>query len=184
MGRFEKWGGWLAALVVALAAIGLVGAVRGDVDSDREPAEADQRIAAQEGSPGAADEPGDVAARFEGHWRLLSFENFAEDGTVSARAMTGRILYDGRGNMSAQLMPQGEDLEGENRRTRGYVAYFGRYEIDAERGIVTHRPEGSTIFPWVGRELVRYYSFSEGNLELSLKNGERVTGTLTWERIE
>ena len=213
MGRFEKWGGWLAALVVALAALGWMSTVQRDADSDRETAgvleeeveaqtgkssssarelaqartelaEAHQRIAALEGSPGAADESGDVAGRFIGHWRLMSFENFAEDGSVAKREMTGRIMYDGQGNMSAQLMPQGEDLEGENRRTRGYVAYFGAYEIDREQGTVTHRPEGSTIFPWVGRELVRYYSFSEGNLELSLKNGERVTGTLTWERIE
>ena len=111
MGRFGKWGGWLAALVVGLAAIGLLGAAQG-------------------GSPGAADEPGDVAARFEGHWRLLSFENFAEDGTVSARAMTGRILYDGWGTMSAQLMPQGEEFEQVNRRTWGYVAYFGGYLLE------------------------------------------------------
>ncbi len=49
---------------------------------------------------------------------------------------------------------------------------------------MTHRAKGSTIFPWVGDELVRCYSFSDGNLELSLKDEERVTGTLTWERIE
>lgn len=213
MGRFEKWGGWLAALVMGLAALGWTTTLQSDADSYREIAgllkeklqeqsvrsassawesaqartelaEAHRRIAALEGSPGAADASGDVAGQFIGHWRLMSFENFAEDGSVAKREMTGRIMYDGQGNMSAQLMPQGEDLEGENRRTRGYVAYFGAYEIDREEGTVTHRPEGSTIFPWVGGELVRYYSFSDGHLMLSLKDGERVTGTLTWERIE
>ena len=128
---------------------------------------------------------GDVESRFTGHWRLVSFENFAEDGTANPRAMTGRIMYDGRGNMSAQLMPKGENLEGESRRTKGYVAYFGSYEIDTKAERVTHRPEGSNIFPWVGGELPRYYGFVDGNLTLSLKNDEgRVTGTLTWERIE
>lgn len=89
---------------------------------------------------------------------------------MTTREMTGRIMYDGHGNMSAQLMPQGEDHEGENRRTQGYVAYFGVYEIDPEQGTVTDRPKGSTIFLWVGDELVRYCSFSDGNLDLSFKD--------------
>lgn len=213
MGRFEKWGGWLVALVVGLIALGWTNATRQEVeiyqgiadgleekrkeevrtlsikvrelsDLRGELEEAREQVAELKGSGGVAREAEDVAGKFTGHWRLTSYENFAEDGTVTKREMTGRIMYDGQGSMSAQLMPQGEDLEGENRRTRGYVAYFGPYEIDAEQGTVTHRPEGSTIFPWVGGELVRYYSFSDGNLELSLKDEERVTGTLTWERIE
>lgn len=123
------------------------------------------------------------SAKFTGHWALVSFENFAEDGTVTERAMTGRIMYDGNGNMSAQLMPKGEDLAGENRRTRGYVAYFGDYTIDEDVGSVTHHVKGSNIFPWVGTGLVRFYEFADGHLMLSLKSGDRVTGTLTWERI-
>ncbi len=87
--------------------------------------------------------------------------------------------------MSAQLMPTGDDVEEtDNRRTRGYVAYFGTYAIDDDAGTVTHSVEGSNIFPWVGRDLVRHYEFVEGNLRLSLKDGDRVTGSLTWERIE
>jgi len=126
----------------------------------------------------------DVSASFVGHWRLVSYENFTEDGSVVKRPISGRIMYDAQGNMAAQLMPEGDVVEVEDRRTRRYVAYFGSYEVDSERGIVTHRPEGSVIYPWVGGELQRYYSFSNGRLELSLKNDERVTGTLTWERIE
>ncbi len=146
MGRFEKWGGWLAALVVGLAALGWMSTIQRDADSYREIAgvlkekvqaqsgkssssvrelaqartelaEAHQRIAALEGNPGAADGSGDVAGLFAGHWRLVSYENFAEDGTVTKREMTGRIMYDGQGNMSAQLMPQGDAVEVENRRT-------------------------------------------------------------------
>lgn len=133
---------------------------------------------------GVSGQDEDVAAKFVGHWRLVSFENFAEDGTVTARRMSGRILYDAHGNMSAQLMPTGDVETAENRRTRGYVAYFGAYEIDTEAGSVTHRPEGSNIQPWVGGELVRYFDFVDGKLTLSLKSDGRVTGTLTWERIE
>ena len=131
----------------------------------------------------AAQEPADDA--FTGHWRLVSFENFAADGTATSREMSGRIMYDGRGNMSAQLMPTGDTVTAaENRRTEGYVAYFGGYTIDESAGIVTHSVEGSNIFPWVGTDLVRHFDFSDGKLLLSLKSDDRVTGTLTWERIE
>lgn len=209
MGRFEKWGGWAVALAVGVASLAWVGTVQRDADSYREIAGdlkkrededlqklrernlelADARRALDEALEGAgsldrAAETGDVSARLVGHWRLVSFENFAEDGGVTKRPISGRIMYDAQGNMAAQLMPGGDAVEVENRRTRRYVAYFGAYEVDAEREIVTHRPEGSVIFPWVGGELVRYYSFSDGRLELSLKNEGRVTGTLTWERIE
>lgn len=126
-----------------------------------------------------------VEDAFTGHWRLVLWETFAADGTATIQAYSGRILYDGRGNMSAQLMPKGDDAEeGEYRRTRGYVAYFGTYAIDEYAGTVTHSVEGSNIFPWVGTDLVRHYEFVDGNLRLSLKDGERVTGSLTWERIE
>lgn len=172
MGRFMNSGTWVVAFFVALIALGwTIGNCKA----------VSAQAAEQAAKPEAS---GEGSGELTGFWRLVSFESFAEDGTVTKRAMTGRIMYDGHGNMSAQLMPQGKNLEGENRRTRRYVAYFGAYEVDSERGIVTHRPEGSVIFPWVGGELVRYYSFSDGYLELSLKNSERVMGRLTWERIE
>ena len=69
----------------------------------------------------------------------------------------------------------------------GYVAYYGRYEIDASKGIVKHHVEGSTNTSWVGTDLVRYYELSPdaNRLTLSIKNAEgRVTGTLTWERLK
>ena len=213
MGRVGKWGGWLLAFVVALMALGWTNAPGQDSERHLEIAArleesrktalqslsaqarelsevrreleiAREQVADLEDGDDVAREAEDEAEKFRGHWRLVSYENFAEDGSVTKRDMSGRIMYDGRGNMSAQLMPQGENLRSENRRTRGYVAYFGSYDIDVERGTVTHRPEGSNIFRWVGGELLRYYSFSDGKLELSLKNEERVTGTLTWERID
>lgn len=143
-------------------------------------------IAAAGQAPSVLAGPDDegVAQRFVGHWRLVRWENFAADGTATVQEYSGRIMYDGHGNMSAQLMPTGDVKATENRRTQGYVAYFGTYEIDEDAGTVTHRPEGSNIFPWVGGKLVRYYEFDDGKLKLSLKSGDRVTGTLTWERIE
>ena len=48
-----------------------------------------------------------------------------------------------------------------------------------------HHVVGSSFLHWIGSEQVRYYGFSEdGNtLTLSVRSGERITGTLTWERV-
>ncbi len=209
MGGFQRWSGWVMALVVGLISLAWMGTVQRDADSYRDIAGelkarhhedmarsrlqskelAGVRLALEEALAlveelGEAGASGDASARLVGHWRLVSYENFAEDGSVVERPISGRIIYDAQGNMAAQLMPGGDAVEVEDRRTQRYVAYFGSYEVDPERGVVLHRPEGSVIYPWVGGELRRYYSFSDGRLELSLKNDERVTATLTWERIE
>jgi lipocalin-like protein len=43
---------------------------------------------------------------------------------------------------------------------------------------------GSSLPNWIGSEQVRHYGFSNDGrqLMLSLKSGERITQTLTWER--
>lgn len=142
----------------------------------------------------AAQSPSAGEPRFVGHWRLVAFDNFDEKGAATPSAFTGgRIMYDGAGQMSAQLthanrppLPAGA---GEAQRAAAYgsyVAYYGGYEIDAAAGRVTHKVEGSTNPNWPKTELVRYFAFSDGNntLKLSVKNAAgRVTSTLTWARI-
>lgn len=126
----------------------------------------------------------EILKQFVGNWRLVSFESFGENGEVTQREMVGRIMYDKDGNMAAQLMPTNSRQEPENGRVPGYVAYFGAYEVDVDAGTVTHHPEGAVFTRWVSGELVRHFEFTDDRLLLSLKNGDRVTGTLTWERIE
>ena len=59
-----------------------------------------------------------------------------------------------------------------------------RTTIDAANGIVVHHVIGASRADWVGTEQVRYYAFTpEGRLTLSLKQGDRITQTLTWERV-
>ena len=103
-------------------------------------------------------------------------------------------MYDDSGNMAAQLMRKGRptvtrESSDQDRLTaaNGYLAYYGKYEIDAAKGSVSHKVDGSTVTTWVGTALVRYYEFSpDGNrLVLSLKNAEgRVTSQLTWDRMK
>ena len=58
-----------------------------------------------------------------------------------------------------------------------------RYDAAAKQ-IVVHHVAGSSLPNWLGTEQVRHYAFSSDGkqLTLSLKNGDRITQTLTWER--
>jgi hypothetical protein len=68
--------------------------------------------------------------------------------------------------------------------SRRYLGYWGPFTVHEAKGIVIHHVEGSSNPSWVGGDQVRYYSFgADGRLTLSVKNGERVTSTLVWERI-
>ncbi len=138
-------------------------------------------------------QPGPAA--FVGHWRLVTFENFDEKGVArDAGYDSGRIMYDAAGNMSAQLMRTGRaplsQPSTETERAAAYstyVAYYGKYTLELAASRVTHGVEGALNPNWVKTDLVRYYEFSpDGNrLMLSIRNAAgRVTGTLTWERME
>jgi hypothetical protein len=137
----------------------------------------------------------DVQKRLVGNWRLVSFVSFDEKGVSRPGPYdAGRIMYDGYGNMAAQLMRSGRprlsspSTEPERAVAyTGFLSYYGRYVVDHSTGKVTHHVEGSTNPNWVSTELIRYYAFSpdDSRLMLSIKSADgRVTGTLTWERMK
>jgi hypothetical protein len=68
---------------------------------------------------------------------------------------------------------------------QAYLGYFGPFTIDPDKRIVIHHVVGSSRPDWIGTEQVRHYGFSEDGkyLTLSLKSGDRVTQTLTWDRV-
>jgi hypothetical protein len=119
-----------------------------------------------------------VLPPFVGNWQLVKFVNFDENGAErDAGYESGRIMYDLRGHMAAQLLRKSRD---------NYIAYFGRVTVDVVTSTVTHHVEGASIAAWIGTDLVRYYEFSpdQSELKLSLRNAQgRVTGTLTWRRL-
>jgi hypothetical protein len=84
-------------------------------------------------------------------------------------------MYGEGGEMTAHL----------TRADRGaYLGYFGPYTIDAANNVVVHHVVGASLASWVGSDQVRYYGFTaDGRLTLSLKQGDRITQTLTWERV-
>jgi hypothetical protein len=133
------------------------------------------------------------AARFVGAWKLLSFQSFDANGVARPGAYdVGIIVYDASGRMTAQLMHSSNKAEqtpanDADRASayRRYLGYWGPFTVDESKGVVIHHVEGSSNPSWVGSNQVRHYSFAADGqgLTLSVKNGERVTSTLRWERI-
>jgi len=136
-----------------------------------------------------------VRQQLIGTYKLISYVSYDQNGNTTKQPYSaGQINYDAAGRMSAQLMradvPAASGAQaagvqgGRGGGSAGYVAYFGRYEIDAEQGIVTHHVEGSVSSNMLGSAMPRYYEFSPDGetLFLQTKNGGRVTGRLQWDR--
>lgn len=131
-----------------------------------------------------------------GSYKLVSYLRYDQNGVEQKTNHTaGQISYDATGRMSAQLMPGdrpalpagGTATDAQRAAAAaGYIAYFGRYEIDAERGVVTHHVEGALGQNMVGQAMPRYFEFSPDGqtLYLTVKSGDRVTGRLRWDRYK
>src|SRR5262245_3278602 len=112
------------------------------------------------------DEPGLV-----GTWRLVSYEDKPPTGPSLypfGKDVKGQLTYDGSGRMSIQIMkvPHPKVASGDDSRVTpeekqalydAYVAYFGSYTVDAERGVVIHHLEGDLAAVYVGNEEARPY---------------------------
>jgi Lipocalin-like domain len=134
-------------------------------------------------------------ARFVGNWRLVSWLDIDAQGATTPNRFTGgRIMYDAAGQMAAQLthadraaLPASASDAQRAAAYAGYVAYYGAYELDVAAGKVTHHVEASSNPNWPRTDLIRYFEFADGGntLKLSIRNQSgRVTGTLTWARIQ
>jgi len=142
--------------------------------------------AAPPGDDGADPQP-QLRQRLAGTYELVSYEFFPAGGETRRVEAIGRLNYDPAGNMAAQIMP----LDWPERppeaatpaRGLGYVAYFGRYEIDPTEGKVTHHVQGSVNPRWVGGDQVRFFELSKDGLTLSLRSGGRTTARLVWRRL-
>jgi len=138
--------------------------------------------------PASAQQNADVARirqQLIGSYKLVWYVSYDQTGTETKLPYSvGQISYDAAGRMSAQLMRS--DRETLTNPAQGYVAYFGRYEIDAAQKIVTHIVEGSVTASMVGRAMPRHFEFSPDGetLFLSTKTGDRVTGRLRWDRYK
>ena len=139
---------------------------------------------------------------FVGAWRLVTFEFRKTDGSIvypfGAEAQ-GTIIYTESGGYSAQLMRKdrprlkaSDQIKGTDEEIRsnfeGCISYFGTYQVDEAKNIISHYVEAS-IFPNMeGTEQKRQFEFSKNRLQLRTPpiklDGKKAVGILQWERVE
>ena len=136
-----------------------------------------------------------------GSWKIVSYEDRnAADVVVYPYGKTpaGLLIYDATGHMAVQLMktpPPDVASDDWDRFTvqekvalyDGYVAYFGRYEVDLARKVVTHLPEGDLSRVYIGRREDRHYELTGDRLVLSetwTQSGKPWRGVRVFERVK
>ena len=128
---------------------------------------------------------------FVGTWELVSIESKSETGEWLPVVLpqdadpVGILMYDDIGNMAAQITtnPRGTETPAENPEVvNGYMAYYGKYEVDSSAGTVTHH-RLNHINPEVGKlSVVRYFRFKDDILTLTVAPEQ--TQRLNWIRIK
>ncbi len=141
-------------------------------------------------------------AQLIGTWKLFSAEFHTNEGKAVylwGKQPAGLLIYTSEGYVSAQIMNPDrlkfvsrDNLKGSPEETKtafdGYQAYYGKYEVDEAEKTVVHHIEGNLFPNAAGIDLKRYYQISGNNI-LTLTTpqmtmgGEKMTGTLMWERI-
>ena len=120
--------------------------------------------------------------QFVGTWKLVSYEVGASH--PMGRAAVGLLTYDANGRMSMQVMrsdrpkfrASGGKEGGYEAGTaeevmsayRGYIAYFGSYDVNEKGGVVSHHIEGSLFPNWVGRDQIEFFKISGNRLTFGL----------------
>jgi hypothetical protein len=139
-----------------------------------------------------------------GTWQLDSF--YIEHYRSKARQPyfsdnpTGILFYDHSGHFSGQISSSDRPAFATNDPFGGteaqfvacyktYLAYFGRYEVNTEAGVVRHSVVGSLYPTWTNGIQVRSFVLSEANTRLMLATppmrveGQDVVSKLEWKRL-
>ncbi|WP_398491719.1 lipocalin-like domain-containing protein [Variovorax sp.] len=141
----------------------------------------------------------DDAARLVGTWDLLSYRVTLADGQVIeplGPRPRGTGIYTAQGTVAAQLMRTGRprlgvvrSIDGLDLEPRllaqaftGYIAYSGRYVVDADSAIVDHHVECGLVPDWEGTTLRRAYVFEDDLLVLRPWPAEGRHAELRWRR--
>ncbi len=126
----------------------------------------------------------DIAKLIVGTWRLVHSIIINVNGKKEypyGEDAIGYIHYSDTGIMAVQISRKSRTgVKDPATLKHDYLAYFGRYEIDADRQVVRHFVEGQ-LFPGpVVRE--RNYRF-DGDL-MSLKPVDRTNREILWQRVQ
>ena len=152
--------------------------------------------AATASSLGAHDETALV-----GSWKLLSYEDRDASGKLVYRygkSPAGLLIYDAAGHMAIQIMTTpppdvaSNDWELFTVKEKvalydGYIAYFGRYEVDSRRKVVIHLPEADLSRLYIGGQEERHYQLAGDRLILTAtwaQSGNTWSGTRVFQRLK
>lgn len=141
-----------------------------------------------------------IGERIVGTWELVSWTYRDASGNVVdffGENPQGILMYDGKGNMNAQLMKLERNKIGSPRLFEGtdeqvaaayrsYAAYWGKYKETAP-GEFTHYVEGSLLPDWIGTEEIRYARIEGEILTLSATvtaNSHRITVEVRWRKVK
>jgi hypothetical protein len=139
-----------------------------------------------------------MADLLQGTWALVATEWRRSDGRHAnpfGAGAVGILIYDGAGNMSAQVMRADREPAAGNtgidtamgNAFPGYIAYFGEYDVDEMNSTVRHRVVGAAFPAWVGNDVVRGFRLDGNTLTLTdnvvSADGVEVFASTTWQRI-
>jgi hypothetical protein len=134
--------------------------------------DAAQRAPAQAApaAPAAVQPARSTASDLVGTWRVERITDTDASGRVVhpyGERPKGYIVYDPTGHLHVQIMrtpatppfASGDDARGSDAEVRaaysGFVAYFGTWQVDAGKGVVVHRVEGSLMPGYTGTDQPR-----------------------------
>jgi hypothetical protein len=120
-----------------------------------------------------------------GTWRLVHSVEYGPGGKVHylfGEDAIGYIMYSESGVMAVQITRRERPVAGPNPivSKKDYLAYFGRYELDVQTGVVRHLLEGE-LFPGHAEDLERKYHFFDE--KLSLKPLDGTNREILWQRV-
>jgi hypothetical protein len=120
-----------------------------------------------------------------GTWRLVHSVEYGPGGEKRypfGEDAIGYIIYSESGVMAVQITRRGRPVTGPNPvvTEKDYLAYFARYELDVQNGVVRHILEGE-LFPGRAEDLERKYHFFDE--KLSLKPLDGTNREILWERV-
>lgn len=141
--------------------------------------------------------PSDEAHALIGTWRVVEIADVDKDGKWEhffGDPPRGYFVYDATGHVHIQMMkvpplkpfPEANTDEGKPPTAEhalaaynSFFAYFGTYNVDAEKHAVTHHVEGSFAPDYIGTEGPRPFKLQGDRLEL----GDGKTWRVVLERV-
>ena len=135
-----------------------------------------------------------------GTWKLISSTVQYPDGRVLpdpnfGPSAKGYLFYDSSGHMCVPLMnpnrfdwrnPQAPALRDVESAMNGYGGFCGSYEVHESEAVIVHHKEVALVPNEVGTSLERHFAIAGDRLNLvteGIHNGQRLSFTLTWERV-